>query len=463
MSRTKQRSCEGPWPSGRSPRDVAVYIVRTLTEAGHVAYLAGGCVRDELLGYQPKDYDVATDAYPETVKKLFPGGRYVGESFGVVRVSIAHHPVEVATFRKDWGYKDGRRPTEIEFTDAENDAQRRDFTINGLFENPLTQDKDQQIIDYVKGQTDLENRLVRAIGDPRQRFAEDYLRMLRAVRFAARLGFEIESETVQAIPPLADHLGHISRERIGQEVRWMLGSQQVAQSQQNDASRAQGPSEAIKLIEQLRLDAPTLDEQHMDSPLKTVCEVTDYVSLDLSKGATQRVANTQIRYPTYLAAWLLDRHFFDPNDMTGITDLPGQKRDPCAASNDTPQVVLALERFTEQHAGTVISRWRRALCLSNDDRNALKCLLNILAQTLKWGTCTLAQRKKLLAQPLWSQALILIQGLRHQPDLIGLIPMILRDVQDLGLQELTPPPWITGDDLIAEGFKTRPKISPITR
>src|SRR5687768_567649 len=169
-------------PQGkRSTREDALAVVRRLRDAGHVAYFAGGCVRDLLLGLEPKDYDVATDAPPERVRSLFNRTQAVGAAFGVILVRQRDSQVEVATFRSDGRYDDGRRPTGVRFTTAEEDARRRDFTINGLFLDPLDGDK---VIDFVGGQEDLKAGRLRAIGDPDARFAEDHLRLLRAVRFA---------------------------------------------------------------------------------------------------------------------------------------------------------------------------------------------------------------------------------------------------------------------------------------
>lgn len=439
-----------------APRDAAVHIVRTLVGAGYVAYLAGGCVRDELLGYHPKDYDVATDAHPETVKKLFPRGRYIGESFGVVQVSVKgypHHPVEVATFRNEWGYEDGRRPTDVQFTDAENDAQRRDFTINGLFEDPITNDASKKIIDYVGGQADLQSRLVRAIGDPQQRFGEDYLRMLRAVRFATRLGFEIEPETAQAIPPLANNLARISRERIGQELMWMLISPPRQDTTDGEPDSASGPAEAIGLIQQLHLDASTLDEPHAETPLPTVLAVQANNRSEAS--AEQRdFTRDQPDYATYLAAWLLDRHLFISFGATGVTD---SSRFNGIVPADAPDGFAAtLEKFVEESAKPIIQLWRRALCLSNDDRDALRDILDTLSRAMQWRTIPLAKRKRLLARKVWPQSVILVKAIGRRPGMAGLIDEILEGSQRLLLQDVSPPPWVTGDDLIAAGFKPGP-------
>ncbi len=194
--------------------DAALHVLKTLRAAGHEALLAGGCVRDFLLGKTPKDHDVATSATPDQVVALFPGARTVGAHFGVVIVRHDHEHVEVATFRTDGSYKDGRRPQTVSFSTAEEDAKRRDFTINGIFRDPI----DNRIIDYVGGQEDLRARRLRAIGDPHRRFEEDRLRLLRAVRFAATLDFEIEPATWAAVRAHAGGLGDVSAERIRDEL-----------------------------------------------------------------------------------------------------------------------------------------------------------------------------------------------------------------------------------------------------
>src|SRR5215212_10163592 len=194
-------------------------VLRRLRHNGHEAYFAGGCVRDLLLGLEPKDYDVATDAQPQRVRELFTKTEAVGAAFGVILVRHGRSVVEVATFRSDGSYLDGRRPSEVKFTTAQEDAQRRDFTINGLFMDPLAEDR---VIDFVGGKEDLAARRLRAIGDPSSRFAEDHLRLLRAVRFAARFGLEIAPSTAMAIEQHANLLKGISPERIAEELRLML-------------------------------------------------------------------------------------------------------------------------------------------------------------------------------------------------------------------------------------------------
>jgi poly(A) polymerase len=201
-------------------RDFAVTVVARLRESGYEAYWAGGCVRDILLGHEPTDYDVATDARPEQVAALFRRTVGVGVSFGVVKVLGPREAgeVEVATFRSDGAYIDGRRPESVAFSTPEQDASRRDFTINGMFLDPV----DGRVIDYVGGREDLKNRILRAIGDPRARFAEDKLRLLRAVRFAARFRLSFDDETCLAIMEMAPQVTAVSAERIAQELRRML-------------------------------------------------------------------------------------------------------------------------------------------------------------------------------------------------------------------------------------------------
>ncbi|MFQ5817443.1 MAG: CCA tRNA nucleotidyltransferase [Terriglobia bacterium] len=200
-------------------QETATEVVRRLGAAGYEAYLVGGCVRDLLLGREPADYDVATNATPEAVTRLFPRTLTVGARFGVVLVLVEGQQVEVATFRSDHGYKDGRHPEAVRFAQSpEEDVRRRDFTINGLLYDPLK----EKILDFVGGQDDVRRGVIRTIGNPRERFAEDKLRMLRAVRFAARFGYRIEPETFAAIRKLCSAIEEVSKERIRDEWVKML-------------------------------------------------------------------------------------------------------------------------------------------------------------------------------------------------------------------------------------------------
>jgi poly(A) polymerase len=255
-------------------REFAVWIARRLREHDHVAYLAGGCVRDRLLGLTPVDYDVATDARPDRIKSLFRSAIGVGESFGVVLVRRGELVTEVATFRSDGEYSDGRRPDSVCFGDEQADAARRDFTINAIFEDPL----DGTLIDYFGGQGDLDARVLRAVGDPEQRLSEDRLRVLRAIRFASRFDLEIESNTSTAIARHASLLNSVSRERIGMELRKMLADP--------------GRSRAVRLLEQYGLDEQVLGDSRKQQATFQMIEGMECVPVDSMDA---------------LAAWLLDR------------------------------------------------------------------------------------------------------------------------------------------------------------
>jgi len=199
-------------------REKAVAVVERLRAAGHEAYFAGGSVRDALLGKTPQDYDIATAARPDDIRKIFPRTVEVGAQFGVVLVIVDGDSFEVATFRYDGPYLDGRRPSAVRFAGMHEDILRRDFTVNGMMYDPI----EDRVIDLAGGRDDLERRLIRAIGDPRARFCEDRLRMIRAARFAASLGFTIEPETFRAIQAEAPTITQVSWERIGEEITRIL-------------------------------------------------------------------------------------------------------------------------------------------------------------------------------------------------------------------------------------------------
>jgi len=211
-----------PNPVPEEQRQFAVDVVRKLRDARFEAYWAGGCVRDQLLGRTPKDYDVATNALPPEIRQLFGHRRTlaVGAAFGVITVLGPRNAgqIEVATFRRDAAYSDGRHPDSVTFSTAREDASRRDFTINGLFYDPAG----EEVIDFVGGREDLARRVIRAIGDPRARFGEDKLRMLRAVRFSATFQFTLEADTLAAIRQMADQINVVSPERIAMEMHRML-------------------------------------------------------------------------------------------------------------------------------------------------------------------------------------------------------------------------------------------------
>jgi poly(A) polymerase len=205
-------------------QQTALFVLRRLRRAGYCAYFAGGCVRDRLMRKRTYDYDVATDATPKQVRKLFGHVLLIGAQFGVAVVVHQKQTVEVATFRTDATYTDGRRPDAVCFSSPQEDALRRDFTINGMFYDPIS----REVIDYVDGQRDIKRRIVRTIGSPDQRFAEDYLRMIRAVRFAVRLDFTLEPATRDAITKHASKVVGVSGERICDELTKMLAHTRAA-------------------------------------------------------------------------------------------------------------------------------------------------------------------------------------------------------------------------------------------
>ncbi len=201
-----------------SSQEKAIAIVYQLREKGYKAYLCGGCVRDFLLQRTPKDYDIVSDATIEQVQKIFRYTILVGAQFGVIKVIYDSEIFEIATFRKDGQYQDGRRPDSVIFGDEEQDALRRDFTINGLFYDPTT----DKIIDYVQGQEDLAKKVIRTIGNPDERFSEDYLRLMRAIRFACQLDFAIEQQTWDALIKFSSYIIKVSSERIRDELIAMM-------------------------------------------------------------------------------------------------------------------------------------------------------------------------------------------------------------------------------------------------
>src|SRR5438034_6618551 len=219
-----------PSPMEQTAREVAA----RLRERGHIAYFAGGCVRDIIRGETPKDFDIVTDARPEAVQKIFPRTYAVGAHFGVIIVLENGFQFEVATFRSDDAYIDGRHPSAVRFSSPEEDAKRRDFTINGMFYDPVA----EEVIDFVGGRADIDANLVRAIGDPARRFTEDRLRMLRAVPFATTLDYEIDKTTWEALVPNAPSINQISAERIRDElIRIFVSSNRVRGWDLLDSSR----------------------------------------------------------------------------------------------------------------------------------------------------------------------------------------------------------------------------------
>ncbi len=370
----------------------AVEVATALIERGYEAYFAGGCVRDRLLGGEPDDYDIATSARPEEVRGVFPLAQGVGESFGVMLVRYGGQVFEIATFRSDGDYADGRRPDEVRFTTAAEDAMRRDFTINGLFQHPVT----DAIVDFVHGEADLRQGIIRAIGDPDARFGEDHLRLLRGIRFAARLGFSLEPATSEAIRRHAPKLAKIARERIGGELRRMIES----------PSRVQ----AIRLVESHGLDAPMLGE-----PARRTQGGPTAGSLTHLAALSAPDAPAEIPVHVGLAAWALDR------------------------SGDREKAVAATER------------WRETLLLSNRESAECAATLASIEAALQWDSMTVARRKRWAAGPQarWALRLVGVQN----GELARRIEAWLAATDPA---TIAPTPLLSGDHLIAAGFAPGP-------
>jgi poly(A) polymerase len=300
---------------GAATKSTAMWVVRRLREAGFEALLAGGCVRDMLLGRRSNDYDIATSATPKQVSRLFRRVLLIGAKFGVAMVLHKGRTVEVTTFRSDLSYSDGRRPDGVRFSTAREDAMRRDFTINGMFYDPVA----REVIDYVGGRTDLGRELVRTIGRPDERFSEDYLRMIRAVRFAVRLGFRIAPATRQAVARHASKIASISGERIFDELSKMLA--------------APSAGEAAALLNKLGLARAILPE---------------LVDAGLWKAAEARIGAIPLRHDLTLAmgALLMDlpradirkriRAWGAPNDLRDSLCFLATNRDAWGEATELP-------------------------------------------------------------------------------------------------------------------------------
>jgi poly(A) polymerase len=391
-------------PRPRSDRDDALAVVRRLREAGHVAYFAGGCVRDQLLGLTPKDYDVATDAPPQRVRELFTRTDAVGAAFGVILVRQRRSQIEVATFRTDLEYRDGRRPEGVRFATAEQDAQRRDFTINGLFYDPV----EDRVIDYVGGQADLKDRVLRAIGNPDERFAEDHLRLLRAVRFAARFGLAIEPATDEAITRHAQHLARISPERIAEELRLML----------TPPTRAT----AWEMMRRYALDGVLFRFVRMPGAAAhpDVAERRATVFERVAPGEP-------IPFGLALAA-------------VAVEHALGRRRD----LSDWPD--LSVRQY--------IKGARQALRISNEESDQTEGTLHGLELLLRNAAPTVAVLKRFLARPTARLSRALLAAL--PPQVASRRGELEQRLAELERTEYAPAPLITGDDLTAAGLTPGP-------
>jgi poly(A) polymerase len=410
-------------------RAFAVDVVRRLQAAGYQSLWAGGCVRDLILGQTPSDYDVATDATPEQVMAVLPFQAVtVGISFGVVRVRRSHRPgvdveVEVATFRSDGAYVDGRRPEWVVFSSPELDAARRDFTINGMFLDPLT----GKLIDYVGGEADLKNGVLRAIGEATARFREDKLRVLRAIRLAARFRFEIDPPTFAAIKSMAGQIITVSKERIAQELRKMLVH----------ASRA----EAMELALETGLVAAILPDllplKRMDQPTSGQRDgnLWEYV---------MRVLKSLPVNPSFTLAFAALMH--DVGKLQ--TGTPEEGRD----------------RFLDHGlAGARISeRVCRDLKFSNAERDRITWLVTFHQYLREAKQLRESKLKRILAEPGIDELLALHRAIAvattGNTEHVDYCDYYLK-AQPFG--PINPPPLLTGHDLVRLGLEPGAKFAKI--
>jgi poly(A) polymerase len=404
-----------------SPED-ALAVLRRLRQHGQVAYFAGGCVRDLLMGRAPKDWDVATDAPPGRVRELFSQTQAVGAAFGVILVKHRASTVEVATFRTEGAYSDGRRPDAVQFATAEEDAARRDFTINGLFLDPEKREARSEkrevatahgvVIDYVGGLADIDGRVLRAIGEPDRRFAEDHLRLLRAVRFASRFGLEVERGTADAIRVNAPKLRGISPERIADELRRML----------TPATRAQ----AWPMLWRFAL----VDVIYRFLPSGEAAEFAGGRSLFL------RVAPGRgISFPLALAAGVLDYRLTAADDLRAVLG----RREVVAAGR----------------------AMREALRVSNEELDAMVGILEPLAGLLGEAEPRVAAKKRFLARPTAADSRELMRAVAGLGLFAERTAALEASFEELSKGEVAPPPLITGDDLVAVGMKPGPAFRRI--
>lgn len=398
---------------------LALEIVRTLRGNGYKAYLVGGCVRDRLLGIAPSDFDIGTGAVPERVLALFPGSELIGAHFGVAMVTRGRGVhVEVATFRSEGVYSDGRRPAGVSFeTDPALDARRRDFTINGLMQDPFS----GEILDFVGGRADLERRIVRAIGDPEQRFREDHLRMLRAVRFAARLGFSIDPGTLEAIRRCAPSILKISAERIRDELIRILTEG--------------GARYGMELLDESGLLACILPEVRafhgVEQPPEFHPEgdVWRHVLLMLD----------ELKNPSTALAFGVLLH--DVGKPPAFRRAPDRIRFDRHAEigAEMANAILNRLKFPNEEAGQIVS------LVANHMR--FKDVRQMRLSTLK----------RFLCLPHFDRHLEL-----HRLDCLASngytdsYEFVKQKLGELGQEELRPPPLITGRDLIGEGYRPGP-------
>ena len=399
-------------------------VAARLRERGHIAYFAGGCVRDIIRGETPKDFDIVTDARPEAVQKIFPRTYAVGAHFGVIIVLENGFQFEVATFRSDDAYIDGRHPSAVRFSSPEEDAKRRDFTINGMFYDPVA----EEVIDFVGGRSDVAAKLVRAIGDPAQRFAEDRLRMLRAVRFATALDYKIDSQTWDALLASAPSINQISAERIRDElVRIFISPNRVRGWDLLDSSglmRAILPElEAMKGVLQPEQFHPEGDVfQHTRLMLQFLPETVSVPLVfavllhDVAKPVTATVDKT-------------GRIRFNEHDRIGAA---------------MTEAIMRRLRFSGAEIEATVEMVRQHMVFKDVPKMRV------------------AKLKRFMARPTFDDELEL-----HRVDcesshrMLDNYEFLLRKREEFANEPIIPPPLLRGDDLIALGLKPGPKFGEI--
>jgi tRNA nucleotidyltransferase/poly(A) polymerase len=399
-------------------------IVRRLREAGHQALFAGGCVRDSLMGKVPHDFDIATSARPEQVQALFPRTVPVGLQFGVVLVIENGREYQVATFRADGAYLDGRHPQNVTFTTAEGDARRRDFTVNGLFYDPI----DERVLDFVGGRKDLATHTLRAIGNPAERFAEDKLRLLRGVRFATVLNFEIEAETWKAIHAGAPAIRDVSAERIRDELVKIFSSPQ----------RVRG----FDLLDASGLMAEVLPEI---LPLKGCEQPPDFHP------------EGDVFVHTRLMLSLLPEDVSVPLVFAALFHDLGK---PPTKERDTTGRI----RFSghESVSARMAENIMRRLRFSNEEIEATVEMVQNHMMFKDVRNMRVARLKRFMARPTFDDELEL-----HRVDCLGSHGMLdnyeflKRRREEFASEPLIPPPLVTGHDLIAMGWKPGPKFKTV--
>jgi poly(A) polymerase len=400
----------------------AMEIVKRLTKSGYQALYAGGFIRDTLLGLPEKgDIDIATNATPETIAEIFPHVIGVGEHFGVMIVVENNIPFEVATFRSDVGILDGRHPKRIEFANAEHDAMRRDFTINGMFFDPLS----AKLLDYVHGQEDLKNKIIRSIGNAGLRFKEDYLRCIRCIRFAARFNFSVDEKTWQALKENAEGVSHISAERIFQELdKILLGA---------------SPDRALRLLEEsrlLRIILPEISETvGMEQPPEFHPEGDVFTHTVKALSLLDR--------PSRTTAWSVLLHDIGKPPTLSITD--------------------RIRFSNHQHVGARMAEdvFARLKAPNNLTRDVCSCIENHM-NFMNVTKMRLSTLKKFLSRPTFQDEMELhrVDCLASHGD-ISNYEFLRRKEREIPKDEVRPEPLLTGKNLILLGLKPGPIFKKI--